>query len=680
MSRLSYDDFSGGLWVPDESAPTTEQAGFSLPRNGLLQADHLDYLPSGAVRGRRGSSKFNAAPLPGAVRVMRRFYARESATSRAGQVIGFAFDDPANYPLNVQAWTNPFGVNVFDTINAAQVQGVGGVVSAFVAGLGPFALNPVPAGATINGIEVRVIRRKEPAAGTVTDNIVRLVKAGAIVTGGAGRAAGTNWSRAFEVPAAYGGPTDLWDTTLTVDEVNSPGFGVAFAVSFAAAAQIAFLAWIEIRCHYTASVGDQFLVGYVSGANLQYATGSAGTFSAVSGGSVANPSRRPWLVPWPQLNRIFIFDGENEPRYYDGDAISILTAEEVAAGTGLFQTISPRKGPYACLHKNRLVATDPSELQSSVYFTDVNSPSRWRPELQLACNDDRGGKMTGLASFGDTLCMFKNTAVFTFVGDPELGGQLTEMSPEGCIAPDTIQSTPFGVLYLGRKGLWLSDGSQVVPISNQLRSLFVERTTEHTYATAVGTYYPRRDQYWLHLNPGVDENGYILHRVMIPTETGEEQRLAWSRVPGLPFNCGTVWAGGADSGELYVGDLDGFVWLRDTGSDDDGVAYTTTLRTRQALLNQERIEGRIYSLRPIYRGAQLLTGALRYDQNLVDDVAVSLGVAASPPTIQEPALYISQSSSFGRFVSVRVESSEGPEFELHRIDADVRRRGSRVWR
>ena len=31
-------DFTGGLWIPEESAPTQEEPGFAVPQNALLQA------------------------------------------------------------------------------------------------------------------------------------------------------------------------------------------------------------------------------------------------------------------------------------------------------------------------------------------------------------------------------------------------------------------------------------------------------------------------------------------------------------------------------------------------------------------------------------------------------------------------------------------------------------------
>jgi hypothetical protein len=86
----------------------------------------------------------------------------------------------------------------------------------------------LPSTAAICGILVEV---EKHATGinilaNVTDNDIRLVKAGLLV--GSNHASGSTWpgSQSYY---SYGGPTDLWGTTWTYADINSPGFGASFS-------------------------------------------------------------------------------------------------------------------------------------------------------------------------------------------------------------------------------------------------------------------------------------------------------------------------------------------------------------------------------------------------------------------------------------------------------------------
>lgn len=674
MERASFSDFSGGLWIADEAAPVNEQAGFAVPSNALMVADNLDYLPSGAVRGRRGSSKVNATPLAGPVVEVRPYYARlDTAALRRGKVVGGQSPAVGAWP-----WTNEAGIEqVFDAAQA-QVVLLGGDQSHYLVGYAPFLATPIPAGAIVVGIEARIIYGS--ALNTIVETSVRLIK-GNVPAGSERSTGGVLPSRGFGWPkmATFGGPSDLWGTALTAADVNAQGFGVGISVSSPTILDVGVVFWMEIICHYAAGPADTILVAHTAGAALQYSAGAAGAFTPVTGGTLGNPGRRPRFVAWPQKGALFLFDGVNPLSKFDGMEITPVDFPRNEAGQPVLLT--PRKGPYAALYRNRLYATDPAEVGFSVYACDINKETTWRPLRQLSVNDDRGGQLTGLESFGDALIILKDTSIWRWIGDAEFGGSLAEIARYGCTAPDSVAVTPFGVLFVGREGVWLTDGETTTLISGPLRPLFVERAGQQVFTDAVGVYFPRREQYWLRLDPA-DPNGaaYVLHRVASMGLDEEGTRLAWSRIPGLPMNCGGVLDGSGDQGELYLGDRNGFVWLRDDGAADDGAAYTAELLTAQTLMHRARTEGRANRVRPLFRGTGALSGALRYDQIAADSVALTMGVAGVAPTFQEPREYIADKTQFGRFVSFRCASAEGPEFELHRVDLDVRTRGPRGWR
>lgn len=86
----------------------------------------------------------------------------------------------------------------------------------------------IPSWATINGIELKVERKRSGGGGsTVTDNSVKLVKNNVIV--GANKAdTSTAWTSSDTV-ITYGGSSDLWGTTWAPSDINNRNFGSVFS-------------------------------------------------------------------------------------------------------------------------------------------------------------------------------------------------------------------------------------------------------------------------------------------------------------------------------------------------------------------------------------------------------------------------------------------------------------------
>ena len=84
----------------------------------------------------------------------------------------------------------------------------------------------IPTGSQILGIEAWV-ERAASASGTVSDNEVRLLKAGVAV--GSNFATSSTYGTS-EYTAPYGDDDDLWGTTWTAEEINAANFGLHFKV------------------------------------------------------------------------------------------------------------------------------------------------------------------------------------------------------------------------------------------------------------------------------------------------------------------------------------------------------------------------------------------------------------------------------------------------------------------
>lgn len=115
----------------------------------------------------------------------------------------------------------------------------------------------IPAGATIDGIEVIIDRRESATNDNVVDHTVRLFKEGTLA--GSNKAdTSTEWPTTA-AERTYGSPTDLWGTTWTVDNINHADHGVRLnAQAVSGSSPQADVDHITMVVYYTeAAAGDQ---------------------------------------------------------------------------------------------------------------------------------------------------------------------------------------------------------------------------------------------------------------------------------------------------------------------------------------------------------------------------------------------------------------------------------------
>jgi len=671
MPSLQIQDFSGGLWIPGEAGSSNEQPGFAVPSNALLKADNVEYLPSGGVRGRRGRTLRNGTVLADTeILALWRHYGRTGQASSIKTPTNATNDSS----VGSVAWSDAqysfssSEVPAYVTLTAGQISRYLYLSRLYFA---------VPTDATITGVQVDVLRSAQAGgSGAIRDSSIRLTKDGTAV-GDSKALTDQNWPDTGYEWQSYGGPADLWGTTLTPAEVNAVAFGVMLSVT-ATAAMTAQVDLVRITVWYTtASDTRRFLVAtrkdwgsYVS--TRLWHEASTGYFTQL--GAASYTSHRPTFVFWPARNMSFVFTGGQELLTYNGALAAVVPS--IVADV----TMTPRTGPYAALFKDRLYATDPAELNYSVYASEILDETTWKPDAHLNVSDPQGGTIQGLEAWGDSLWILKDTSIWRWTGDVSLDAgiaPLSQVSDRGCVAPATVQVTPWGVVYLSADGLYAMTGEGEIELSAPIRSLFASRSTQNVYTTAVGVYHARRDCYYLKLDPTQDEC-YVLHRVQVPARGGVQSVFAWARIPILPLNAGCSWAGEQDQGELFAGGLDGFIRELDTGTTDEGTAIAASLQTMFRPLSPDRVLGRVYEAEAIYRGTLALTGSLYYDQATSGQVALALGTAVAAPAFQYPKETVVDLANLGRFVSVGVENaSDGPEFELHELSLSMQLRSRR---
>lgn len=186
------------------------------------------------------------------------------------------------------AWLNPGNVTASDNSRATS--------SIFAASPTTHILKAtnygfsVPANATIDGVELSV-ERQQSTATDVHDQTLKLLVGGTQV--GSNKAAVGSWPTT-EASATYGGPTDLWGTTLTPSDVNGSTFGAALQAALTTSNSVAKVDNVRITVYYTtagsaaftdADANTNFSLPYVSHFGLDSLINTCLNFDDVAGRS-----------------------------------------------------------------------------------------------------------------------------------------------------------------------------------------------------------------------------------------------------------------------------------------------------------------------------------------------------------------------------------------------------------
>ena len=418
--------------------------------------------------------------------------------------------------------------------------------------------------------------------------------------------------------------------------------------------------------HYPRTGDASFVAAWDNGTNVVIRKDTAGTgnFTTVTGGTGHLPGHRIFATNWPDRNLTFMANGTTAfgiQRYDNVGLAQVSTTAGVAVN-----------GPYLHVWKSRLWAT----LDDIVYASDLLDEKKFNGENALNVSDNEGGAITGINSVGDFLIILKKTSLWRFNGDIVFGGQLTQYGDLGCIAPLTVQRTPYGIMFLARDGLRLTDGqnTETIELSRPIRPLFVSRSGQTTYPDAVGVWHPRKMSYYLSLAPQ-GSTVYALHMVQTANGLG----YWWSKLTNTTLYSAAVWDSENDTGQLFFGSSSGFIWQQDTGLLDVADTITTTVQVSASPFVPERLfAGRATYAKALFRGSSPLTVGLRYDNHVSDDITVSLGVTQAVG-MQDPRAVVSP-DKHGQFLSLTATHTDSYDFELHDLRTDDTVRGHRRWR
>ncbi len=161
-----------------------------------------------------------------------------------------------NSAVGTVAWSNPNNIKVDDSSYATFTSATN--VSSHYLQASNYGFT-IPAGATINGIEVNIKRKGSSTGGTThtRDTIVSIVKSDGSIGTTNKALLTTDWPLT-EATQTYGTSSDLWGETWAVSDINNSNFGMVVQAKnqTSAANPTGSVNFISIKVTYTPLAGS----------------------------------------------------------------------------------------------------------------------------------------------------------------------------------------------------------------------------------------------------------------------------------------------------------------------------------------------------------------------------------------------------------------------------------------
>ena len=230
--------------------------------------------------------------------------------------------------------------------------------------------------------------------------------------------------------------------------------------------------------------------------------------------------------------------------------------EETAWSTTSKYPCTPPKGKYCTVHKERLWVAGDTTYQSYAYFSDDGNPDFFGPDDFFIIRADDGDSITFIKTFLGTLTLGKTNTIQKIYSDSSAASDWYVSDPFsfiGCPAPYSVDISPIGIFYLGRKGIYKFDGQTSSLISDAVTKE-INDISQTDIAQCVGIYF--NNEYKLSytsMASGVSNNNRTLIYNLI--------RDAYV-LDTINANCWIAFNSGTDTGIVYSGSAlsDGYVY------------------------------------------------------------------------------------------------------------------------
>ncbi len=382
------------------------------------------------------------------------------------------------------------------------------------------------------------------------------------------------------------------------------------------------------------------------------------------------------FVSWTAKNRVYWTNNVDPMRSYDGTTVTVVPG-------------SPPIALQIELFLDRLYAL----TDGGVRFSDLNVDNVWQAAALLNISDNQGGRATFLKAANQVLIAGKTSGLWRLDGSPLLGNAFRQYSNVSAIAPWTVDTVtvlsngsviPVGVVFLGKDGLYLTDGFDVRLITAKIDPLFTSY-----FRNATGKYYRKKRQYYFSFSAagGVNDTLWVGSNL---DKSGEQ--IAWTRYTG--FNCEAFaeWGGGTDNGELLASlSNTGHINRLDTGRQDLGVDYMCGFTTRY--IGDPVVNKQVRWIKPVFDATRAVHFGIDYFQKQFSSGSVSVDSSTAliwdegqwdvnkwaGPTFNSARTSVLD-GRYGRYLSLNFQNTgDGPNFRFFQLEVESRVKDRRTY-
>lgn len=244
------------------------------------------------------------------------------------------------------------------------------------------------------------------------------------------------------------------------------------------------------------------------------------------------------------------------------------TWSTVSAGSN----VTPPKGRYAIIHKEKLFISGNVTNKSDIYWSDNFNPDNFASGDYIQVRPDDGDEITFMKEQLGILAIGKTNTIQKLYteGSSDTWEVSAPFSFIGCPAAYSAANTPYGIIYLGRDGIYRFTGQSSDLISDAVTPTI--RDVLSTNMDKVFGFYHKNEYHMAYTSESSGETSN--NRVLVYNLVRDAYVIDTKSV-----NVMASLNSGDDLGVMYLGssDTDGYVWA------NEGAANILTIRYKSQL-------------------------------------------------------------------------------------------------